>query len=288
MYPTADHKKGLRLHVRWRDENGEQQKLNRPKRGGRKGEKDPEIYAEALDAQIRNELNTDDYVDPASGDITLEAFAKDWRSALGGNPSTEENIDKRLAHIYDVEAGPRTRRAAGTSLIAGRSMSDLSKNPHAIQQWIKSLERKGLAPRYIKHIVDTLSSIFIAAIDNGIVKKNPTKADSVTLPTIPKKRIVPWAPEKLAEARGALLEQDRVMSVSVSARRCARGRSSGSPKMTWCSSARGSSRCGGRSSWWRARRCSRCRSATRSGTCRCRMLCRYSWPRTSRRTRRCR
>lgn len=206
LYPTADHGCARRWQVRYRDDQGDQRKRNFVQRGGGRGQTDPEVYAEAYDAKVAHELNTDSWIDPELSKTTLEAYARQWRAALACDPSTLENIDKRLAHIYDVEAGPRSRRAEGSSLIAGMPLGALAKNPSAIQQWIKSLEGKGLSPVYIKMIVDTLSSIFIAAIDNGAISRNPAKAKSVRLPKIDEKVLAPWTPAMVAAAR-ARLEQ---------------------------------------------------------------------------------
>ncbi|WP_433225407.1 tyrosine-type recombinase/integrase [Actinomadura formosensis] len=195
-YPSAEHGKGDRWQVRWRDEAGKQCKLNRPKKGGKRDESDPDVYAEALDAKIENELNTDDYTDPKLGKKTLVEFAREWRSGIAANASSLDNYDRRLAHIWGED-----------SRIAGVPMSSLAKRPSSIQQWVKSLERKGLSPTYIGQIVDILSSIFIAAIDNGVATRNPVRAKSIRLPTPPRRTIVPWTAPMVTAAREQLAER---------------------------------------------------------------------------------
>jgi integrase len=200
LYPTTEHGVGRRWQVRYRDEAGRQQKRNFDKKLG----EDPETCAEAFDAKVRNELNTGTYIDPDAGKVLLEAYAKQWRSSLTVGPSSFENIDKRLAHIYDVPAGPRSRRPEGASSIGRRSIRELAKRPSLIQQWVKGLERKGLSPGYISTIADALSSIFIAAMEDGLIQRNPLKASSVSLPPVPKKRVQPWTAEQVAAARESL------------------------------------------------------------------------------------
>lgn len=195
-YPSAEHGKGDRWQVRWRDEAGKQCKLNRPKRGGRRDESDPDVYAEALDAKIESELNAGTYTDPGLGKATLVEFAREWRSGIAANSSSLENYDRRLAHIWGED-----------SRIAGVPMASLAKRPNSIQQWIKGLERKGLSPTYIGQIVDMLSSIFIAAIDNGVAARNPVRAKSIRLPTVPKRTIVPWTAPMVAAAREHLVQR---------------------------------------------------------------------------------
>jgi integrase len=181
----------------------EQRKLNFPKKAG----KDPETCAEAADVKIQSELNSGTYIDPAAGKITLEQYARQWRANLTGKQGTLQRVDDRLAHIYEVAIpeGRHSRRMGDSgSTIAGMTMSLLSKRPSAIQQWIKELESKGLAAGYVGNIVDMLSSIFIAAIDDGVVHKNPTKARSVNKPPVRSKRIVPWTPAQVRAAGSSL------------------------------------------------------------------------------------
>ncbi|MGH3388628.1 MAG: tyrosine-type recombinase/integrase [Actinomadura sp.] len=201
LYPSAEHGQGDRWQVRWRNEAGTQCKANRPKKGGGRGEGDPDIYAEALDAKIEAEMNAGTYIDPRAGTVTLEQRAKLWRSGLTSDPASLETFDRHLAHIYDVEAGPRSKRAPGGSRIGHLEMRTLTKSPSLIQQWIKGLEGKDLSPVYIKSIAGTLSSIFNAAIDDGIVARNPLHSKSVTLPTIPERTIIPWTAEMVEAAR---------------------------------------------------------------------------------------
>jgi integrase len=53
-------------------------------------------------------------------------------------------------------------------------------------------------------IVGTLSSIFAAALDDGVVQRNPVRARSVKLPPKPGRRIVPWTPEMVTVAAAEL------------------------------------------------------------------------------------
>lgn len=197
LYPTADHGVPKRWQVRYRDDEGKQRKRNFAERNG----DDPERHAEAFDHQVGHELDADEWIDPDLGKVSLAEYAKQWRAGLTADPSSLETIDKRLAHIYDVPAGPRSRRAPGRSVIGEQQMRALSRRPSLIQQWVKGLERKQLSAIYIRQIVDTLSSIFIAAIDDGLVKRNPVRAKSLTLPTVDKRVIVPWTAPMVAAAR---------------------------------------------------------------------------------------
>lgn len=207
LYPTREHGRGDRWQVRWRDETGKQCSANRPDRGGRKEETDPDRYAVALAAKITADLNADDYISPEAGKITLEAYAKVWRSGYVGEASSQDIIDKQLAHIYDVPAGPRSKRAPGKSVIGHRPLRELSKSPTLIQQWVKSLERKKLSAQYIHDIAALLSTIFNAAIADQRMRKNPLHSKTVTLPTIPDREVEAWDLRQVEAARAEVMRR---------------------------------------------------------------------------------
>src|SRR4051794_10122363 len=75
LYPSVDHGQGDRWQVRWRDENGKQCKRNFPKKTG----KNPDLHADAFDAQVLNQLDSGTYVSPADANTTFKDFAEDWR-----------------------------------------------------------------------------------------------------------------------------------------------------------------------------------------------------------------
>ncbi|SNR96695.1 tyrosine-type recombinase/integrase [Actinomadura mexicana] len=217
LFPSKDHGKGDRWQVRWRDEAGKQCKQNFARKAG----KDPKTCADAFDAKVRTDLDAGTYMDPARGKILLEDFARQWRSGLTGDPNTLWNVDKRLAHIIDVRPRPgqrKSRRPVGApSIIGKQSMTVLAQRPSLVQQWIKSLEGKGLSPGYIKRIFDTLSTIFRAAMEDGIVDRNPTKASSVKPPRVAKKKIVSWTLDQVESAAVALGDNALMVYLGVGA-----------------------------------------------------------------------
>ena len=190
LYPTAEHEQGDRWQVRWVDDEGKSRKLNRPKRGGKRDESDHEIYAEALDAKITAELNSDTYTDPSAGKITLEEFARQWRSNQGGDVTTLSRVDSTLkVHIYAKPIGKQP-------------MAVLAKRPSMVQQWIKTMS--GLEPSTVRNQLRILSSIMLAAVDDGIIGRNPARARSVKPPPVVPKEVVPWTMERVLAARDAM------------------------------------------------------------------------------------
>jgi integrase len=194
QYPSTDHALGDRWQVRWRDENKRQCKQNFPKKGGN----DPETCAEAFDAKITAEINSGTYIDPAAGRITLRAYAENWRKNLVNDPNTLRRIDDHLKWIYK-------------SAIADVPMAKLAKRPSSVQQWIKSMEGE-LSPATIAVALGWLSSIFAAAIDDGIAARNPTRARSVKTPTSTRKKILPWTFPQVQAAAENLPERCSAMA----------------------------------------------------------------------------
>jgi integrase len=182
LYPSAEHGIGDRWQVRWRDENDKQCKLNRPERGGKRDQTDPDVYAEALDAQITAELNAGTYIDPKAGEITFKAFAEQVIESRTLDPSTREKTGDRLkTYVYPM-LGDKTLRL-------------LSRRPSLVQNLVRSLEKRKLSPSHIKVIMANVSTVFAVAIDDGLIVKNPCRSSTVVIPKEVKREIVPWTPE---------------------------------------------------------------------------------------------
>ena len=180
--PTAEHGKGMRWQVRWRDHAGQPQKLN--------FERLPE--AQNKDAEIKASLNRGDYVDPSAGKVTLQAYAEQWRAGQTADPNTLAGLDSRLrTWIYGHAIGKQP-------------MSVLARRPSMIQAWIKSMEAAGRKPSTIKLVMGTLTTIFDAAVDDLIVGRNPCKMKSVRPPARPPKKVVPWTLAQVEAMAGAL------------------------------------------------------------------------------------
>jgi len=220
MYPTADHprpaengrpayKGGMRWQVRYDDPEGNSKKKNfRVKEG-----KNHELHAEAFETWVKGQINNGTYIDPAAGLVTLAEYAAQWRQAQPiGNPNTARALDLRMKYIYDVplpEGAWKSRRkgAGQSSPIGDKPMSFLASRPSAIQAWIKWLENLMLVSEYVNQVVGTLSTIFRAAVDDGVVTRNPVISDSVRRPPPSEKpKVIPWTLEHINLAIGWLAE----------------------------------------------------------------------------------
>ncbi len=63
-----------------------------------------------------------------------------------------------------------------------------SIKPSVIQAWIRGLQQK-LAPTYVRTIFTNVSTVFSAAVDDGLIATNPCKARSVKLPQREQRKI---------------------------------------------------------------------------------------------------
>lgn len=187
--PTAEHDKGKRWQVRWRDDTGKPHKLN--------FERLPD--AQRKDAQIKASLDRGDYIDPTAGQITLAEQAKEWRKGLTSDIGTLAQLDSRLAKwVYGKPIGSHT-------------MAQLAKRPSLIQQWIKDMEGSGLQPGTIKGIVGDVSTVFDAAVDDQIITRNPCRTKSVKPPPPVHRKAVPWTLDQVDAMSEALPEAYAVM-----------------------------------------------------------------------------
>jgi integrase len=168
LVPSADHGRGKRWLVRYRDAAGNQRKASFDRK--------PEADAHAT--TVGADLLRGSYVDPKHGKITLEDYGRQWQAGLTCDPVTAAQIESRLTvHVY-----PRIGQTA---------LGVLAKRPSLVQQWIKGME-SDLSASTIKGVVMWVSTIFNAAVDDGLVTRNPFRTGSVRAPRVDQKRATPW------------------------------------------------------------------------------------------------
>ncbi|TDD22084.1 site-specific integrase [Actinomadura sp. KC06] len=155
LYPSADHFKGDRWQVRWRDETGQQCKRNFPKKAGT----DPETCAEAFDAQRKADTDRGEWIDPRLGRTPFRDYAPIWMKSRLHKPSTIETYEGHLHNHINPGFG-------GLGLAAIR--------PTLVQQWVRDLQVvTGLAPRTIGTIYGIFASIMRGALRDGYLRKSP-------------------------------------------------------------------------------------------------------------------
>ncbi|WP_183068931.1 tyrosine recombinase XerC [Streptomyces sp. gCLA4] len=151
LVPSADHGKGRRWQVRYRDPAGEQR---RPA-FETKGEAD-----EHRDA-VAHKLRSGTYLRPAAKEITLEQYGTQWLTGRKGDIGTLDAYRRHLRlHTYPI--------------LGDRLVSSLT--PRDIREWTKCLDA---GSAYGESIFSTLSTLLTAAVDDQLLASNPCWADSL-------------------------------------------------------------------------------------------------------------
>jgi integrase len=185
MVPSSAHGQGDRWQVRWRDENGKQCKRNFTRKAG----KDPELHADAFDAQANSSLDAGTYVDPRTGETTFEDYAENtWRRARTHGETTAINVEHQFRlHVYS-DPDNRGRSRHGGPALGHHKLRDLAKRPSLTQQWIAGMK---LSDSTKVKVIDRVSEVFSAALDDGLIGRNPLQAKSVSRPSPDKHEAIP-------------------------------------------------------------------------------------------------
>lgn len=174
---TSRHGRGKRWRVTWYDD---------------KGKTHSEAFAKKSDAdrhatKVESDKLRGEYVDPDAGRVRLRAFAQDWLNAQTFDPTTRRIRETHLKHI-NHELGDRQLK---------------SLRPSTIQGWLGGLSQR-FAATYVKAMCNTLSQILSAAVDDGLIVRNPCQAKSVKTPAIPRRKVEPWTADQLSSMLRAL------------------------------------------------------------------------------------
>lgn len=137
------------------------------------------------------------FVDPNAGKVAFADFAERWLEAQTFTESTREATELRPRLHAIVYFGQRELR---------------SIKPSVIQTWIRGLQQK-LAPTYVRTIFTNVSTVFTAAVDDGLIATNPCKARSVKLPPREQRKINPWPTERVEAVIDALPDRYRATAV---------------------------------------------------------------------------
>jgi integrase len=184
---TTRYGKGKRWQARYRDPDGHE----RTKDFARKAD------AERFLATITADVLRGAFVDPNAGKVTFGDFAERWLEAQTFTESTREATELRLRLHATAHFGQRELR---------------SIKPSVIQAWIRGLQQK-LARTYVRTIFTNVSTVFTAAVDDGLIATNPCKARSVKLPQREQRKIQPWPTERVEAVIDALPDRYRATAV---------------------------------------------------------------------------
>lgn len=179
---TARYGKGQRWRVRWYGPDGEPDNLSFDKWAD----------ANAKRIEIEGDLLRGTYVSPKAGKVTFDSYAAEWLADRRSDPLTIQNTRDRLR-----------RYVTGTRL----GKSQIAKiRPSTVQAWLKGMTVGESTKRVV---FDHVSSIFSAAIDDGLIGSNPCQSKSVTVPKRTREKVIPWTHKMVADMRTNIAERYR-------------------------------------------------------------------------------
>lgn len=166
-----------RWQARWRDPEGRQRK----KSFTRKLEADR--FLTGVEADKLRGL----YIDPDAGRVTLKTYGEQWLASQTFDMTTHQATALRLKnHVFPV--------------LGSKPLNQIK--PSTVQAYIKTLEP--LAASYRRVIFTNLSSLLSAAVDDGMIVRNPCQAPSVRKPRLEQRKFVVWGPEQIMAMHDAL------------------------------------------------------------------------------------
>ncbi len=148
--------------------------------------------AQRFAREVEGAKDRGQYVDPRDGRITLGDYAETWMGTRLHRPRTAARTRSDLRTHILPRLGHRPMGAIRHSEVQGlvRAMSETS------------------APASVKNVSITLASIFTAAVADGVIGSSP--CTGVTIPRVPKRRMVLPSPEEVHAVADAMPERYRV------------------------------------------------------------------------------
>jgi integrase len=183
---TARHGNGRRWRVRYADPDGREHNQSF----------DRKVDADRFRVKVEADVQRGTYVDPAAARITLRRYADGWLRAQTFDEATRDSQERRLRlHVYPV--------------LGDQTLGQLAARPSAIQAWIRGL---ALASSTAGGVLTTLSMVMNAAVDDGLITRNPCSARSVRAPRPADRKVVPWTAAQVSAVRAALPERYRALA----------------------------------------------------------------------------
>jgi integrase len=152
--------------------------------------------ARAWLAKQEVDLAEGNYVDPRGGKITVEKFGRPWLADLDVDELSRQSLEMR----FEARIFPRLGKV---------EIGDLK--PSSIRSWDRDLREAGLSDQYRSTLFTNLSALFTAAVDDGLITKNPFGSKSIKKPRPVKKKVVPWPEDQIWKVQAALPERFRVV-----------------------------------------------------------------------------
>jgi integrase len=184
--PTARHGYGKRWKARYLDPDGKE----RSKTFARK------VDADKFITTVGAEVLRGTYMDPDAGKITLRRYAERWQATRSWDAATRQTMEYRIARWI-------------LPVLGDKRLDQLARQPSVISGWNSGLR---VSAQTAAQALSTLSSPMSAAMDDGLISRNPCRASSVRAPRVKRRKIVPWTGAQVAAVRKALGARHQAMA----------------------------------------------------------------------------
>ncbi|MFE7357367.1 tyrosine-type recombinase/integrase [Streptomyces sp. NPDC057543] len=197
--PTADGKSirvktdryglGLRYRARYVGPDGTEKSKSFPDRQKR--------LAENWLANVASDMSRGQYIDPRAARVTFKGYAEKWLKAHSADLSSQIVTEQRLRlHAFPI--------------LGSRPLD--SFRPEHLRELVSALEANpGVSGAYARNIYGDVRAVLSAAVDDGLLPRNPCSAKSVRPPSVERRRVTPWLPSQVQAVRRALPARYRTM-----------------------------------------------------------------------------
>ncbi|MGX1886262.1 tyrosine-type recombinase/integrase [Streptomyces sp. NPDC055287] len=180
---------GLRYRARYVGPDGTEKSKSFPDRQKR--------LAENWLANVASDMSRGQYIDPRAARVTFKGYAETWLKAHSADLSSQIGTEQRLRlHAFPV--------------LGSRPLD--SFRPEHLRGLVSALESDpGVSGAYARNIYGDVRAVLSAAVDDGLLPRNPCSAKSVRPPTVERRRVTPWLPSQVQAVRKALPARYRTM-----------------------------------------------------------------------------
>ncbi|MFJ6481908.1 tyrosine-type recombinase/integrase [Streptomyces sp. NPDC091682] len=152
--------------------------------------------AEKWLTRIQADMDSGQFFDPKAGRITFREYAEKWLSGLTTDLVSQEAVRRRIR----LHAVPH---------LGTRPMG--SFQPEHVRTWLSDLTTSLPNATYRRSIYDSVSSLFNAAKDDGVIRSNPCHAQSVKAPEPAPRLVQPWSEKRVLAVRAGLPDRFAAM-----------------------------------------------------------------------------
>ncbi|MEV0574401.1 site-specific integrase [Streptomyces sp. NPDC050392] len=186
---TDRHGLGLRYRARYVGPDGTEKSKSFPDRQKR--------LAENWLANVASDMTRGQYIDPRAARVTFKGYATKWLKAHSADLSSRIVTEQRLRlHAFPI--------------LGSRPLD--SFRPEHLRELVSTLEANpGVSGAYARNIYGDVRAVLSAAVDDGLLPRNPCSAKSVRPPAVERRRVTPWLPSQVQAVRKALPPRYRTM-----------------------------------------------------------------------------